>query len=176
MTRFQNLKGVDPNGNIVNYISNQRKDKYGYYFFQFNQETSQYIDFKNFGGDLGNCKISWEYEKKYLSIDIYNYKPLFLIDINYDLLLIPSNTLKEIRSSEFETYAVYNPNATLNHLVTPPNIEEHKVIGLSDAFISPDTGITLIKVSCEYDYVYIIEYDPAKKLWGRIIRNYISRW
>ena len=117
-----------------------------------------------------------EYEKKYLSIDIYNYKPLFLIDINYDLLLIPSNTLKEIRSSEFETYAVYNPNATLNHLVTPPNIEEHKVIGLSDAFISPDKGITLIKVSCEYDYVYIIEYDPAKKLWGRIIRNYISRW
>ena len=88
MTRFKNLKGIDPNGNIVNYVSNPQKDKYGYYFFQFNQETSQYIDFKNFGGDLGNCKISWEYEKKYLSIDIYNYKPLFLIDINYDLLLI----------------------------------------------------------------------------------------
>ncbi len=45
MTRFKNLKGIDPNGNIVNYVSNPQKDKYGYYFFQFNQETSQYIDF-----------------------------------------------------------------------------------------------------------------------------------
>ena len=30
MTRFKNLKGIDPNGNIVNYVSNPQKDKYGY--------------------------------------------------------------------------------------------------------------------------------------------------
>lgn len=116
MSKFENLIVTNLYGCSVKYVpcSNGKHWLYkGKLYHNFNEGELWGFLQKNKEDILGF--LSWRNHK----ISLFNH-PILIIDPKSYLLLLNNNSVYKVNNYKEHTYIVFNPDPTINHVITPP--------------------------------------------------------